>query len=292
MFKGYYVNIPPTLAEVLADIGSVSEDAEFDTIVNAAYQDFFSFYSPRKISAACAADLEKFVLHFFIMRRVGSGNIRKFKQIFRNKWNSIIPYYERILETEENESDYFTNPILSTDISGTSNATGTRDQQKDTTRNADTDFTTQRQNTHSGSFTESNSNTEINRYSDTPQGDSSDIWETYTDSQGQVHVRLGEVYLTDIRGITDSGSRSGSDQATDNMNGHDVTDLDETVGETIDEDTTHQQTDTKTGYDGKSPAELMEVYRNTFLRTYENIVAELTECFYNLVEVDDLIDFV
>ena len=120
MYKDYHVTIPPTLAEVLADIGNVSEDAEFDTIVNAAFQSFFSFYVPKKISTACAQDLEKFVLHFFIMRRVGSGNIKKFKQIFRNKWNSIIPYYERILETEENESDYFTNPILSTDMSGTS----------------------------------------------------------------------------------------------------------------------------------------------------------------------------
>ena len=120
MIKGYFVEIPPTLAEVLADIGKVSEEDDFDVIVNSAYEEFFKFYTPRVITSDIAEDLEKFVLHFFIMRRVGSGNIRKWRQLFRNKWNSIIPYYERLLDTQENESHYFSNPILNVDVAGTS----------------------------------------------------------------------------------------------------------------------------------------------------------------------------
>ena len=292
IIKDYHVMIPPTLSEVLAEIGNTSEDAEFQTIIDNAVTAFFSFYTPQKITSACAIDLEKFILNYFIMRRVGSGNIKKFKHIFKNRWLTIIPYYERILETQEKESDYFSNPIMTANIGTDTEGEGTVDTTEDTTRAADTTFDTSRQNIHSGSWNENGSSTEINRYSDTPQGDSSDIWETYTDSQGVVHVRLNDVYLTDIRGITNSYSKSGSDSSTDNMTGQDVTDFDETINKITDTDTTNKQSVTKQGYDGVSPAELMLKYRETFLRTYEDIAAELEQCFYNLVEVDDLINFV
>lgn len=292
MVKGYDVLIPPTLAEVLADIGNTSQNAEFQTIIDNAVTSFFSFYTPHRITNACAVALEKFILNYFIMRRVGSGNIKKFKQIFKNRWITIIPYYERILETEESESDYFANPILNANIQNVSNAVGTEDATENSTRSYDSRFDTARHNTHSGSFSENGNSTEINRYSDTPQSDVSDIWETYTDEHGVVHVRLGDVYLTDIRGITNNYSKSGSDSSTDDMTGQDITDYDETGRKVLDKDTTNRQTVDKMGYDGVSPAELMEKYRNTFLRTFENIAAELEQCFYNLVEVDDLIDFV
>ena len=382
--KDYYVNIPPTLAEVLADIGHVSADAEFDDIVNAAYASFFAFYTPKKITSAMAQDLEKFVLNYFIMRRVGSGNIRKWRQMFRNKWNSIMPYYERLLETQENETNYFSNPILNVDVIKNQEWTGTKDSQEDTTHNADTEFNTRRvedeteqathdtdeekskshsgsdskthdenyskthsgtdskshdetdSKTHSGSFSEQEHETEINRYLDTPQSNANRVWET--DSQG--NLKLSDYYLTDIRGITNDRTKSGSDQytesGTDNYTeagtnsytetgtdyygetgtdtysdaetvdrdesmstdrdktttGTDTTDLDETGQKIYDEDTSHSQTDDALGYEGVSPVDLLLKYRESFLRIYEDIVNELTEVFYNLVEVDDLIDFV
>ena len=280
MIKDYRVNIPPLFSEVLAQVGGVSPEADFDDIVNASCASFFSFYTPRKLTTAQAERLEKFILHFYIMRRVGSGNVKKFKQIFRNRWNAIIDYYERLIETQENETDYFLDPIENAHITNTVNGSGTVDTTEGTTRNADTDFTTSRTENESGS------SSEINRYSDTPQGDSSDIWETYTDEQGNVHVRMNEIYLTDVRGITSSSSRNLS------MSGHDITDYDETGSKTVDTDTTHLETGNKTGFEGVSPAELMQKYRETFLRIYEDFVAEFEQCFYNIVEVDDLIDYV
>lgn len=352
MIKDYFVNIPPTLAEVLADIGHVSSDSDFDEIVNSAYQAFFNFYTPQKISASLAVELEKFVLNYFIMRRVGSGNVRKWKQMFRNKWNSIMPYYERLLETEENENDYFRNPIANVDVLKHNQWTGTKDSQEDTTHNADTEFNTRRvedetettarttdedradthtgsdslvhdgENTkqHSGSFSETEHNLEVNRYLDTPQGNANRVWET--DAQG--NLKLSDYYLTDIRGITNDRTKSGSDQyseaGTDDYTdtgtntysethtldrdedtdrdrdktttGTDTTDLDETGQKVYDEDTSHNQTDDAFGYEGISPADLLLKYRETFLRLFEAIAVELQEVFYNLVEVDDLIDFV
>lgn len=296
MIKDYHVNIPPTLAEVLADIGGKDPGADFDEIVNAAFSSFFSFYTPKRISGTLAADLEKFILNYFIMRRVGSGNVRKWRQMFRNRWSAIIPYYERLLETEENEKSYFADPMLNVDIHRGEVGSGTRDTDTDRKRTGTangthtTDETATK--THSGNFSENSSSNEVNRFSDTPQGDSSDIWET----DGHGHVSLTDIYLTDIRGITDSGNRTGTDGSTDTT----VTDRDEattdrtTEDETIkvDEDTTHKTDNDDLGYTGSSPSKLMEEYRETFLRLYEDIARELEPCFYNLVEVEDLIDFV
>lgn len=294
--KDYFVNIPPTLAEVLADIGGKSPDDDFDEIVDAAVGTFFSFYVPRRITLAAAADLEKFVLNYFIMRRVGSGNVKKFRQIFRNKWSAIMPYYERLLETELNESDYFSDPMVNVDIHRGEVGTGTRntdtDRERNTTANGSRDVDETVAKTHSGNFSETSGSTEVNRYSDTPQGDSSDIWEV----DGQGRPALSDIYLTDIRGITESANRSGTDGYTDNT----TTDRGETSTDTgqetetidVDETTGHTTTGDDLGYTGTSPSKLMEEYRETFLRIYEDIVGELEPCFYNLVEVDDLIDFV
>lgn len=352
MLKGYFVQIPPTLAEVLADIGNTSPDDEFDDIVNAAVQSFFSFWTPHYITNSFAQELEKYVLNYFIMRRVGSGNIKKWKQIFRNKWMSIMPYYERILETIEKENNYFSNPILTADIRRSEEESGTLDETQDTTHNADTIFNTKRdedysgsgthttdddidktktQNenlthsgndskNHSGNFAESGHSTEINRYLDTPQSVADRVWET--DAQGR--LKLSDYYLTDIRAITNDYEKSGTDAYNEagtnaytdvkttnitegetldrdetstntydkGITGTDNTDLDETGKKVTDQDTTHNSTVDRLGYDGYSPSDLMMRYRDTFTRTFDDITTELEECFYNLVEVDDLIDFV
>lgn len=304
MIKGYHVQIPPTLAEILADIGNVSADDDFDDIVNSAVTPFFAFYTPEKLTSAQALKLEKFILNFFIMRRISSGNVKKWKQIFRNRWNQIIPFYERLIETQENERDYVSNPIRNIDTQGEETGTGSKNADTDRDRtttlqhegegahNTDENET----KNHTGSFSETSSSTEINRYSDTPQGDSSDIWEV----DGQGNPSLTNIYLTDIRGITENTNRTGSDTSTDTT----VLDRDETTtdsytdngteNETTDynEVTGHTTNSTDSGFSGVSPSRLLEEYRETFKRIYDDLCADLEPCFYGMVEVDDLIDFV
>lgn len=304
LIKGYYVQIPPTLAEVLAKEAHISENSDFDDIVNASYASWFSWWTPRYITSTFATILEKYILSYYIMRRCGSGNIRKFKQLFKNKWRSIMPYYERILETIEKENNYFENPILTADIHKEEDVAGTLDETQDTTHNADKDFVTSRNlehegsdtKTHTGSWSEQGHNTEINRYLDTPQSVADRVWET--DAQG--HLKLTDYYLTDIRGITNDYNKSGSEtwseagtnEHTDDTTGHDVTDLDETGQRVTDQDTTKLTKTDKKGYDGYSPVDLLMRYRDSFTRTFEDIALEFQDIFYNLVEVDDLIDFV
>ena len=131
---------------------------------------------------------------------------------------------------------------------------------------------------------------------DTPQSNANRVWES--DAQG--HLKLSDYYLTDIRGITNEYSKSGAvnwDEAgtnehTDNTDVHDITDLDETGQKVTDQDTTRLTKTDKLGYDGYSPVDLMMRYRDSFTRTFEDIALEFADIFYNLVEVDDLIDFV
>lgn len=304
MLKGYYTQIPPTLAEVLAEIGNVSADEDFDTIVNAAVSTFFSFYSPEKLTTAQALKLEKFILNFFIMRRISSGNVKKWRQIFRNRWNQIIPFYERLIETQENESDYVNNPIRNIDTQREEIGTGTKTSDTDRDRSSTLQHTGEGTHTtdetgqknHTGSFSENSSSTEINRYSDTPQGDSSDIWEV----DGQGNPALTNIYLTDIRGITESSTRSGQDTAQEST----TIDRDEATTDTYtdtgaenentdyNEQTGHTTNNEDTGFSGVSPSRLLEEYRETFKRIYDDLCADLEPCFYGMVEVDDLIDFV
>ena len=207
--------------------GTLPDNYDYDALVNGAYAAFFAFWTPSVLSTAAAVDLEKFILHYFILRRIGVPNVKKWTEIFRNKWRSIIPYYERILETMVNESEYFSNPISTSDTtrSGSNSESG------------------------SGANSQTTSSSELNKYLDTPQGAVSSI----------------ENYLTDVRQISDSGSSSG-------------TNSNEKEGEF---------SETKTGYDGRSPAELLQAYRETFLRTYEDIAAEMNETFYNIVDFED-----
>ena len=222
--------IPEEFKDVLRSYATnLPANYDYDTLVNSAYANFFSFYTPVKITSEVATDLEKFVLHYFILRRVGCGNRSKWVEMFRNKWRNIIPYYERILETTVNEANYIDDPITTSGYS--------------------------RVGSNKGSANENSS--ETNRYLDTPQGNASHIWEI--NAQGQ--PVLNDTYLTDVRGITNSSSRT--DKGSFN--------------------------EKKTGYDGKSPSELLQEYRDTFLKTYTDIVTDLDEVFFNMVELDDFV---
>ena len=229
-YNVFFNKIPEEFVDTLETFTSSSVSrTDYDGLVNASVTNFFSFYTPVKITAAMAADLEKFVLHYFILRRIGCGNRSKWVQMFRNKWRSIIPYYERLLETQENESNYFTDPI----------STGKWRREGE------------------GNDHANESGKETNRFLDTPQGNASRIWE----SDGQGGVRLNDTYLTDIRGITDSRARTAGNDFWE----------------------------TKSGYEGKSPVELMKEYRDSFMRIYEDIAAELEELFFSLAELEDFV---
>lgn len=245
MIRSYYVHIPPHLSDLLADLGNVSESADFDTIINAGRTALFNFSYP--IPSQDKVNFETWFCNHFIMRRIGSGNVKKWRQMFKAKLLDIMPYYKDLLDSTHLEFD----PLINQDLGTTDTGSATSDTTRDRTYN------------------ENGSRTEINRYSDTPQGDSSRIWEL--DAEG--HPVLTDIYLTDIRGITESYSKTGGE--------HEVTDNDQT----------HNNAGTRLGLSGVGRSQLLKEYRETFLRIYQMIAEEMNEVFYNLVEIDDILDY-
>ena len=285
MIKDYYVKIPPHLSDVLSELGNTTSE-DFDTIIAAGRAALFNF--SYTVPVADKEALETFICNRFTLRRIGSGNVKKWRQLFKWKILEIMPYYGKLLESEHLEFD----PLINNDIETQDAGTGTLGTVRDKT--TDNDDAWNKSGNHSSQYAKSGSenaqNTELNRYSDTPQGDSSRIWET--DAQG--NVRLTDYYVTDVRGIMNNGSRSwteaGNDSGTTAESGTDSRDI--TEHETIATNTADTHDNKKLGVSGNSKSNLLNEYRETFLRIYTNIAEELEPLFYNLVEVDDLIDFV
>ena len=254
MIKDYNVNIPPHLSDVLADLSGLSTDAEFDTLITAGRPLLFNFDYP--VSTADKQALEEFILNYYITRRIGSGNVKKWRQYLKAKMLEIMPYYKQLLDSEKISFE----PIMNNDLTTTDNGGGTLDETRDGRRDDD--------ETHARNLTE------LNRYLDTPQGNSSRVWER--DAQG--NLNLSDYYITDVRGITDSENGSSNRDIVDH--------------ETRDQDTTHENTNVKQGVSGSSKSNLLNEYRETFLRIYGMIAEELQPLFYNLVEIDDILDYV
>ena len=369
MIKDYYVPIPPHLFDILKELaeettGIVSDD--FDVVIENGTPALFNFSYP--ISGRDKADFETYFANRFLLRRIGSGNFKKWKQMLRGKLLEIMPYYKQLLDSEHITFD----PLINNDITTTDDATGTLDTTRDKRTDNDYAYTksgethnehdnsgthsneyekdgttttdisksgtgtkdVETSGTHSNQYsksgTESGNTKELNRYLDTPQGDSSRVWET--DAQG--NVVLSDYYITDVRGITTNANRSWSESGSDSGSTTGTSDEDTTFFETTDDDGTYHEegsdsgsttdtgesdgtysetgsdqrdivehevidTDTtntnenyKLGVSGISKSKLLSEYRETFLRIYNDIVAELEPLFYNLVEVDDLLDFV
>ena len=224
LIRDYYVPIPPHLFELLQDIGGTTSE-DFDTVIAAARAGFFNFSYP--VPQADKEAFETFVLNRFILRRLGSGNTRKWRQMFKAKLLEIMPYYARLMESEHITFD----PLINNDITTTDDGSGTLDTTRDNETNAD--------GSYNKSGTESAQNTELNRYM-------TKIW-----------------FVAAVKRIFEPGCKF------DNM-----------IAEKL------------IGVAGSSKSKLVNEYRETFLRIYSAIAAELEPLFYNLVEIDDILDFV
>lgn len=227
--------IPEEFADFLKRKYSSSE-TEYEAIIEDTYEDFFAFWTPSKITSTTAVYVEKFVMLHFILRRIGCGNSKKWEVMFRSKWLSVMDLYENLLDVEEKREELVTNPFFNNGYTktGSNSKSG------------------------SGQNSESGSSTEVNRYLDTPQGNASHVW------NGE---NLNDTYLTDIRAISDSSSRSGNNSNSESGS----------------------FSETKTGAEGITPGAAVKEYQDSFLPLLERICDEMEECFYSVVELDDFV---
>lgn len=251
------------------DVNTIIEEAR-PLIFDFDYPIFDSTYKPI---------LERKILKHFYVREIGEETYGLFKLRLDSKLNDIMPYYNKLYNSELIEFD----PMKDTDVSTSGDKSRkTEETGSSTGTNVKTGSIT---DTGSGHSADGGSNTTDNAVKN-------DHWDYYSDTpQGTVQNLANLTYLTNARHITDDGT--GSSSTTEFGKTNDITSNNiRTFNNTTD---TKNNTDSKAieGIDeyaekvtGKrwadSYSELLMKFRQTFLNIDLLIIDELEELFLQI----------
>lgn len=291
-----------------------------DDILTASAPNIFSFDFPI-FDETYRPVLEKAILRHFYTREISEETYGLWKLRLEDKMNLIMPYYNRLYETELLEF----NPLYDVDLTtthegqfdGTTNAnnsnTRTLNTQRSISGTEDTDRTINQNesgtngNTRTLNTTDSDSGSDIKKntrwdlFSDTPQGGLDGI-------NGDNDSVANNTYLTNARKIIDDGTGSTfnntktntgtiTDAGTSSKSGTSVEDTgvvkSETIGDTgtIGDSGTarsvvnnlDEYTERVVGKRGNiSYAKMIMEFRDSFIRIEEKIMKELEPLFFGL----------
>ena len=172
--------------------------------------------------------------------------------------NMIMPYYNQLYKSELLEF----NPLYDVDITRERDVTGSED--KDNTDTETDKQSSTANNNQTGEYSDSSNSTNMNLYSDTPQGAIN-------------NVENGD-YLTNITKDTNSGSSNGNNTVTNigesTFDGNRNVKGNETIA------TTEKYLEKVSGKQGTvSYSELILKYRQTFLNIDQMVINELETLF-------------
>lgn len=184
--------------------------------------------------------LEHKILKHFYTREIAYETYGLWKLKLDTKLNEIMPYYNKLYESELFEF----NPLYTMNITETNNRT--------------IDMTKKNTGTvTNGGYTETNRNgSNLNKYSDTPQGTLDNVVEG--------------TYLTNASQDVASGYEKFEDK------------LSKTNDLTFKDDGTDNYVKTIVGYSGSIPSELIKKFRETLLNIDMLIINDLEELFFQL----------
>lgn len=285
-----------TICETYANVESPawSEQTNVDTIIDNAIPKVFNFSFPI-FSEDYRKTLEHHILQHFYTREIAFQTVGRWKLGLQQKLNDIMPYYNKLYESQELDVDPFNN----IDVTETSESIGSATTKNNITRNgtSTTAGTTETDDTDNGtSTTETSGTTATNNkqettsshtdaFSDTPQGTLSNVDDlTYLTN----YRKIGENNnVTDIGEQTTNGSSDVSthNEANSTSTTNSKTDSDST--ETENGETTSNDNYTKTikgKNTGTSYSELIMEYRETFLNIDMMIIEELEELFLQIYD--------
>lgn len=226
--------------------------SDIDTIIENSYDKIFDSDIPI-FDENYRLPLEKKILRHYYTREIGYETFGAWKLHLNNKMKEIMPYYNKLYNSELltfeplQDTDYYTNH------SGSFNGE-TVDDNESTSRTTTSE---------SGSSTDDQSNSLISRYSDTPQGAISDL---------QNNTYLTNATINDETRDDDSTyQNSGTNNNTSTM------DNTRTIANT------DQYLDHVFGKRGTGTySKYLQEYRDTFLNIDMMIINELKDLFLNL----------
>lgn len=192
--------------------------------------------------------LEKKIVYHYYTRELGYETVGLWKLKLQTKLQEIMPYYNKLYESELLEL----NPLYTHDMYRKKDNTSTDEKTTHNSRNHD--FTID-ETGH-----DNPNETTYNLHSDTPQG-------------GLTGVDTGE-YLSDAEKTTRTGANTNSNHRTEL--GENTTNGTEN-GQRVDDYLEHVY-----GYAGYNPSKLLKEYRETFLNIDTMIIKDLNKLFMGL----------
>lgn len=223
-----------------------------DAVIDASYDKIFDSDIPF-FDEAYRLPLEKKILKHYYTREIGYEVFGLWKLHLNNKMREIMPYYNKLYQSELIEFDPMHDTDYYTNHSGRFNGT-TNDDGSSTSNNTASS---------SGSSTDDQTNKLTSRYSDTPQGAISNLENnTYL-----TNATINDEIRDDDSTYTNSSSNSNRSTAVNER--------------TI--DNTDSYLDHVFGKRGVGTySEYLEKYRDTFLNIDMMVINDLKDLFFNL----------
>lgn len=213
--------------------------------------------------------LETKILKHYYLREICTETVGIWKHFLNTRLNEIMPYYNKLYNSELIEF----NPLYDVDLTTDHN----RDLKATGTENIEGEYS----ETNQGEFSESNS-TSVDE-TDTISGNH---WDMYQDTPqgGLINVQQ-EDYLTNARHITDSNSnvidRNQTSETTgENENTRSGSNTNERTRNLRDLEDYLEHVKGKRG--STSNSKLLQEFRETFLNIDVMIINDLKDLFFNL----------
>lgn len=260
------------ICENYAGFDESQDGAKVEDVIAASRSKIFDFSYPI-FDENYRSVLETKILKHYYTREICCETVGRWKLFLNQTMNEIMPFYNKLYESELIEF----NPLFDTNLTTDYHKEGEGDGSK----------------TGSGSFTGNDTKAEDISEQGTSQNtrvrnENSVAWDKYSDTpQGAVTGLDSDRYLTNARKntadidttTTDNGSTSNTvDRDVVDTIRHNTTD-NESNEYTNSEDYLHHLVG-KTG--GKSFSKMIKEYRDTFLNIDMMIIEELASCFFML----------
>ena len=256
---------------------------QIDTVLNTAIPKIFDFDYPifdenyRRV-------LEKKILKHYYTREISEESYGLWKLRLDTKLNEIMPYYNKLYNSELLEF----NPLYTVNLTRDKNTdfdserTGSERITDSTTTSSNSQYsdskTTESDGTLNVSSEADNSNTNWDLFSDTPQG-------------ALTRVEDG-TYLTTAKKNSDEGSSTSTQDNTEHNEGTESgsgsSSSSGSVGYTRNKgdsdvlNTTEDYLEHVLGYEGSSASKLLKEYRETFLNIDMMVINDLEPLFFQL----------
>ena len=264
------------ICETYAGLEESADNDNVNNIIDTALPKLFNFDYPI-FDEIYRPILERKIVRHYYTREIGYETVGRWKMALENKLNEIMPYYNKLYNSELLEF----NPLYTHNITKTGHKTNdetTTQTSEETTNHTFNESTTgHHNNTLTGEAHDNNtgntSKTNYNLHSDTPQGGLQGVdSETYlsdatktTDQGNSQDIKNHNSTNTDIgnengtKENTTQGNIQGNKRGTANN-----------VGEYL---------ETVVGYEGKNASKSLMEYRQTFLNIDMQIIEELNKLF-------------